>query len=63
MLSDDIQWQEMIERAPSTKEQSFISFGDLANSFRVLHRFCPNWNEDDVISVLEELTSKYKYYY
>ena len=49
----------MCESTPSNKEQAKHCFGDLANAFRVLHHYSKQWNEDDIISVLEELTSVY----
>ena len=58
-LSDEIQWYEMCESTPASKEQAAVCFGDLANAFKVLHGCSKDWSDDDVISVMDELTSKY----
>ena len=48
----------MCESTPVTKEQAALCFGELANAFVVLHHFGKDWTEDDIISVMDELTSK-----
>ena len=55
---DEIQWYEMCESTPVNKEQASVCFGDLANAFKVLHSYSKDWTEDDIISVIDELTSK-----
>ena len=59
-LAEEIQWYEMCESTPITKEQARVCFGDLSNAFKVLHHQSSRWSEDDIISVMEELTSKRK---
>ena len=58
VLSDEIQWHEMCESTPVSKEQAVVCFGDLANAFRTLHHYSNEWSEDDIISVMDEVTSK-----
>ncbi|ELU05123.1 hypothetical protein CAPTEDRAFT_214625 [Capitella teleta] len=55
--SDKIQWYEMSERTPVSKEEALLCFSDLANAFRVLHCYSKDWTEDTIISVIDEVTS------
>ena len=48
----------MCESTPASRDQAKVCFGDLANAFRILHHYCKEWTEDDVISVIDEITSK-----
>lgn len=48
----------MCETTAASKEQARVCFGDLGNAFKILHHYSKQWNEDDIISVMEELISK-----
>ena len=58
VFTEDIQWYEMCESTPASRDQAKLCFGDLASGFRILHHYCKEWTEDDVISVIDEITSK-----
>ena len=59
LILDEIQWYELCESTPSTKEQALLCFGDLASAFRILHVHSKDWTEDSVISVIDELISRF----
>lgn len=54
---EDIQWHEMCDSTPLSRDQAATCFGDLAHAFRTLNRYSEHWTEDDVISVIDEVTS------
>ncbi|XP_062599947.1 F-box only protein 47-like [Saccostrea cucullata] len=53
----EIQWFEFCENTPANPEQSAKHFGELANAIQILYGYRQEWSEDDIISVLDELTS------
>ncbi|XP_041367596.1 F-box only protein 47-like [Gigantopelta aegis] len=53
----DILWYEMCESTPANSEESVKYFGDIANAIQTLHSQTKEWSEDDIISVVDELTS------
>ena len=55
---DEIQWYELCENHPDTKEQTVQCFGELANAFRLLYQFSSQWTDDAVISVIDEMICK-----
>ena len=56
--SGDILWYEMCESTPTNSEESVKYFGDIANALQTLHSQTNEWSEDDIISVVDELTSR-----
>ena len=56
--ADEILWYELCENTPSSAEQSTQHFGELANALQMLHHYKKEWSEDDVISIIDEITSK-----
>ena len=48
----------MCESTPANSEESVRYFGDIANAIQTLHSQTKEWSEDDIISVVDELTSK-----
>ncbi|KAL5007135.1 hypothetical protein ScPMuIL_015941 [Solemya velum] len=56
-LDDEILWFEHCENTPENAEQSTQHFGELANAVQILHCYPQEWSEDDIISVLDEITS------
>ena len=39
-----------------------VDFSDVGRALRVLYTEChKEWTDDDIISIVDELTSKYKY--
>ena len=55
--ADEVQWFEMCESAPFSREQVISCFNELSNAFKILHNH-KYWSEDDIISVIEEITSE-----
>lgn len=53
----EIQWYEFCVSTPVNPEQSAKHFGELANAVQILHGYRREWTEDDIISILDELTS------
>jgi len=58
---DEIQWFELCQSRPETKEQTLLCFGELASAFRLLHQFSDEWTDDAVISVIDEMICKSRY--
>ncbi|XP_076116337.1 F-box only protein 47-like isoform X1 [Mytilus galloprovincialis] len=56
-LEEEILWYELCENTPIDSEQSAKHFGELANALQILHCYPKEWSEDNIISVLDELTS------
>ena len=54
-----VQWYDLCEKTPSTKKQTVLCFGELADAFRILHWNSRDWTEDTVISVIDELMCKW----
>ena len=52
----------MCDTTPFSVEQAYSVFGDLSSAFHMLHYYCPDWNEDDIVSVVDELSSKSEIY-
>ncbi|KAL3841950.1 hypothetical protein ACJMK2_020027 [Sinanodonta woodiana] len=57
VLNDEVLWYELCENTPSSSTQSEEHFGELANALKNLHSYKQEWTEDDIISVIDELTS------
>lgn len=57
-ILEEILWYELCENTPANSEQSAKHFGELANALQILHCCSGDWSEDDIISVLDEITSK-----
>jgi hypothetical protein len=57
-ISEEILWYELCENTPIDSEQSAKHFGELANSLQILHCYQKEWSEDNIITLLDELTSK-----
>ncbi|KAK6190294.1 hypothetical protein SNE40_002199 [Patella caerulea] len=53
----DIFWFEMCENTPINTEQSLSHFGEIAECIQLLFNYKKEWSEDDIISVVDELTS------
>ncbi|XP_071099492.1 F-box only protein 47-like [Haliotis cracherodii] len=53
----ELLWYDMCESTPSTSEESARQFGEIANIIQILYLQSKEWSEDDIISVLDELTS------
>lgn len=58
LISEEILWYELCENTPIDSEQSAKHFGELANALQILHCHPKEWSEDNIISVLDELTSE-----
>ena len=58
-LADEVLWYELCENTPSSPEQSAQHFGELANALQILHHYKQEWSEDDVVSIMDEITGKY----
>ena len=58
-FSGEIQWFEFCVSTPVNPEQSAKHFGELANAVQILHGYRREWTEDDIISILDELTSRH----
>lgn len=56
-INEEILWYELCENTPANSEQSAKHFGELANALQILHCCSDDWSEDDIISVLDEITS------
>lgn len=56
-VEGEVLWYDVCESSPYNSEQSAAHFNELANALQVLHCYPQEWSEDDVISVLDELTS------
>lgn len=54
---EEILWYELCENTPIDSEQSAKHFGELANSLQILHCYQKEWSEDNIITLLDELTS------
>ncbi len=50
----------MAESTPLTKSHAMACFSELSSAFRTLHHYSKDWTEDDIISVMDEVTSKCK---
>ena len=59
MWTDDILWYELSENTPLNSSQSSQHIGGLANALQILHHYKQEWSEDDVVSIIDEMTSKY----
>ena len=57
-FSDIVQWNEVCESAPVTKYQAETCFSDLADAFITLQHHSKYWTEDDIVSVIDELTGE-----
>ena len=57
-FSDIVQWNEVCESAPVTKHQAETCFSDLADAFITLQHHSKYWTEDDIVSVIDELTGE-----
>ena len=57
-LTGEILWYEHCESTPRNSDQSTQHFGELANALQLLHHYKQEWTEDDVISIIDEITSK-----
>ena len=57
-FSDIVQWNEVCESAPVTKHQAETCFSDLADAFITLQQHSKYWTEDDIVSVIDELTGE-----
>lgn len=62
-ITGEIQWFEFCKNTPVSPEQSAKYFGELANALQILHGNRQEWTEDDIISVLDELTSMIYIFY
>lgn len=56
-INGEIQWYEFCVSTPVNPEQSAKHFGELANAVQILHGYRREWTEDDIISILDELTN------
>ena len=59
LIADEVLWYEHCENTPGSAEQSTQHFGELANALQILHHYKQGWTEDDVISIIDEITSKW----
>ena len=57
-FTDIVQWNEVCESAPVTKHQAETCFSDLADAFITLQHHSKYWTEDDIVSVIDELTGE-----
>ncbi|XP_053383870.1 F-box only protein 47-like [Mercenaria mercenaria] len=57
VLSDEILWYELSENTPATAAQSTQHIGELANALQILHHYKEEWSEDDIVSIIDEITS------
>ena len=57
-FSDIVQWNEVCESAPVSKHQAETCFSDLADAFITLQQHSKYWTEDDIVSVIDELTGE-----
>ena len=57
-VADEVQWYEMCESAPISRQQVSNCFNELSTAFKILHNH-KYWSEDDIISVIEEITSQF----
>ncbi|CAH1785920.1 unnamed protein product [Owenia fusiformis] len=55
--AEEIQWYDVCENCPANRHQAKLCFGDIADILRLLHTQGKEWSEDDIISVLDEITS------
>lgn len=59
--TEEISWYEMCDTSPTGLEQTSYYFKDLANAIQILHCKTEEWSEDDIISVMDELSCEYYY--
>lgn len=59
---DEILWYELSENTPSTAAQSTQHIGELANALQVLHHYKEEWSEDDIVSIIDEITSNIHFF-
>ncbi|WAQ93944.1 FBX47-like protein, partial [Mya arenaria] len=57
LLGDEILWCELSENTPVSAAQSSQHIGGLASALQILHHYKQEWSEDDIISIIDELTS------
>ena len=57
-ITDEILWYELSENTPVSATQSTQHIGELANALQILHHYKEEWSEDDIVSIIDELTSK-----
>ncbi|KAH3887320.1 F-box only protein 47-like isoform X2 [Dreissena polymorpha] len=58
VLEDEILWFELSENTPAVNSvQSSQHMGGLANALQILHHYKQEWSEDDVVSIIDEMTS------
>ncbi|XP_064600799.1 F-box only protein 47-like [Liolophura sinensis] len=56
VVEEEISWYEMCDTSPTGSEQTSYYFKDLANTIQILHCKTQEWSEDDIISVMDELS-------
>ncbi|KAK3101486.1 hypothetical protein FSP39_003958 [Pinctada imbricata] len=56
-VDEEVLWYELCENTPFNAEQSAKHFGDLANALQILNWYQQEWSSDDIVSILDELTS------
>lgn len=57
VMSEEILWSELSENTPSSQTQSTQHIGELANALQILHHYKQEWSEDDIVSIIDEITS------
>ena len=58
-VTDTVQWNEVCESTPISKHQAETCFTDLADAFVTLQLHSKYWTEDDIVSVIDELTGEF----
>ncbi|XP_013389795.1 F-box only protein 47 [Lingula anatina] len=53
----EIEWDEVSESTPRNAQEAQQHFGQLASALTMLYHYHSEWSEDDIISVLDELTN------
>lgn len=58
LFTDEILWYELSENTPLNPTQSNQHIGGLASALQILHHYKQEWSEDDVVSIIDEMTSR-----
>ncbi|XP_076306310.1 F-box only protein 47-like [Tachypleus tridentatus] len=53
---DEPQWWELSDYLPANQNEAKVDLLELAQAIKLLQRYSKDWSDDDIISVLEELT-------
>lgn len=53
---DEVMWDVLCYNTPANLEQSLRYLHELAEAIQVIHSYSKDWTEDDVISILDEIT-------